>query len=146
MKKILFLVGTLGVIGANSALAQCAAEVDGNDTLRYSTNEIKVNSAECPEFTITLKNVGALPKTAGGHNLVVVLGEDIEKVSQDALNAGPAKNYIPDSGFIAHTTLLGPGETDSIKISTAELKGKTVHYFCTFPGHHVTMKGDLVVE
>ena len=44
--------------------------VEGNDLMQFSVTEIAVQAGQ--KVTITLKNVGKMPKTAMGHNLVVL--------------------------------------------------------------------------
>jgi azurin len=51
-----------------------------------------------------------------------------------------------DLRVIAHTKLLGGGESESVSVSLAKLKaGETYAYFCTFPGHAALMKGTLAI-
>jgi CubicO group peptidase (beta-lactamase class C family) len=45
---------------------------------------------------------------------------------------------------VAHTKLLGPNETDTLKLPT--LAAGTYPFVCTFPGHAAIMNGQLVVE
>jgi azurin len=51
-----------------------------------------------------------------------------------------------DARVIAHTKVIGGGETDSVTFSTAALKaGEAYSYFCSFPGHSALMKGTLTL-
>ena len=50
----------------------------------------------------------------------------------------------PPDQVIAHTKLLGPGESDVIEFD-APAPG-TYPFVCTFPGHAPLMNGQLVVQ
>ncbi|MEJ6621516.1 MAG: plastocyanin/azurin family copper-binding protein, partial [Opitutae bacterium] len=46
---------------------------------------------------------------------------------------------------LAHTKLLGPGESEVVKFKAPNKPG--VHQFvCTFPGHYAMMRGIMVVS
>ena len=84
-----------------------------------------------------------------GHNVIILKeGTDVEAFALEALK-DKASDYVPQSAtmkndIIAHTKLLGPGESDTITFTIAD---KGVYTFiCTFPGHHGTMHGQIVVE
>ena len=49
--------------------------------------------------------------------------------------------YGDDDRIIAHTKLLNPGETDSIKFP-GQVAG-IYEFVCTFPGHSATMFGEF---
>jgi azurin len=124
-----------------------AIEIDANDTMKFSVNEIKAKPGE--SITVTLKNTGTLPKTAMGHNFVLLKSADaVQPFVTDSTQAG-ATDYIPESqkaSIIAHTKLLGPGESDSVTFKAPDTAG-SYPYLCSFPGHYqVGMKGELVVQ
>jgi len=119
--------------------------VTAADSMRYSAGRINVKAGQ--PITIELKNIGTLAKEAMGHNLVVLKpGTDPMSFAMKAVSA-KATDYIPsDAGdqVIAHTKLLGPSESDTLKIPT--LAAGTYPFVCTFPGHAAIMNGQLVVE
>jgi azurin len=79
-----------------------------------------------------------------GHNFVLLTkGTDIAKFATAAMNA-KATEYIPSKGVIAHTKLIGGGESTTIKF-TVSAKG-TYDFICSFPGHYAMMKGKFIVE
>jgi azurin len=130
----------------DTAAAQ-TVELTANDTMKFSQTEIKAKAGQ--SVTVTFKNVGTLPKTAMGHNFILLKSDDLAQgFIQDSLQAGET-DYIPENhkdDIIAHTKLLGPGESESVTF-TAPSKAGTYPYFCSFPGHYaVGMKGELVVE
>ena len=127
--------------------ASQTVELTANDTMKFSQNEIKAKAGQ--SVTVNFKNVGTLPKTAMGHNFILLKSDDLAQgFIQDSLQAG-ATDYIPENhkdDIIAHTKLLGPGESESVTF-TAPSKAGTYPYFCSFPGHYaVGMKGELTVE
>ena len=122
-------------------------EVQGSDDMKYDKNLFKVKAGQ--EVKLTFKNVGKLPKEAMGHNVIILKeGTDVDAFALEALKE-KANEYVPQSAemkndIIAHTKLLGPGESDSITFTITEPGVYT--YICSFPGHHGTMHGQIVVE
>jgi azurin len=48
---------------------------------------------------------------------------------------------------IAHTKVIGGGESASVTFATSALKkGQSYKYLCTFPGHNALMSGDFTIE
>lgn len=125
--------------------AEGVVRLTANDQMRFSTTRIHVKSGE--KVKVELKNVGTLPKDAMGHNLVVLKpGTEVTAFAAKAMSA-KATGYIPADAqdqIIAHTKLLGPGESDTIEF---EVPGPgTYAFLCSFPGHVALMNGQLVVE
>ncbi|WP_340111817.1 plastocyanin/azurin family copper-binding protein [Maribellus mangrovi] len=129
-----------------SIWAQREIKIEGHDNLRFTVETIKASPGE--KLKITLKTVSNMDKSQMAHNWVLL------KQGTDALNfvtkgLQHAKNdYIDpslESKIIAHTDMLGGGETDSIVITVPETKG-TYEYICTFRAHYQAgMKGRLIV-
>lgn len=116
--------------------------INSNDQMRFDTSEIKVKAGE--KVRLTLNHTGKLPKTAMGHNFVLLQkGVDMADFAMKAMNA-KASDYIPAKGVIAHTKLIGGGESTTIEF-TAPAKG-TYQFMCSFPGHYAMMKGKFIVE
>ncbi len=93
----------------------------------------------------TFNNVDDMP-----HNCAIVKPGTADKVGEAAIALGVKgmnMNYIPDSDEILyHTKLLQPGITESIYFVAPEKPGNYT-YVCTYPGHHLIMRGVLrVVE
>lgn len=120
-------------------------EIHANDQMEYDKNILRVNAGQV--VILTLTHTGEMPKSAMGHNWVL-LKKDVDKslFAQDAVNAKD-NNYIPkahNSEIIAHTDLVGGGESATISFTSPE-KG-IYDYICSFPGHYMKMKGKFVVE
>lgn len=139
--KIAALLLTLTV--APAWAATCEVTVEGNDAMQFNTKEIVVDKS-CEKFTVTLKHPGKLAKNVMGHNWVLAKTADVQALAGDAAKAGPAKDYLPDGDarVLAHTKLIGAGETDTITIDITKLDPKGDYtFFCSFPGHWAVMKG-----
>lgn len=127
--------------------ADCTAEIEGNDAMQFNQSSISV-PASCKQFTVRLKHAGKLPKTSMGHNWVLARTADMQGVVTDGIAAGPAKNYVKDGDarVLAHTKVVGGGESDAVTFATGALKaGEAYSYFCSFPGHLALMKGTLTL-
>lgn len=141
------LIALLGLfmIGAVAQAGQ-SVTVEANDQMKFTVNKIEAVAGS--ELTIVLKNVGAMPKAAMGHNLVV-LKKDVNPMAfATAATAAAATEYIPaqmKDQVLAATKLLGPKEEDSITFTVPDAPGEYV-YLCSFPAHFmVGMKGVIVV-
>jgi azurin len=128
---------------ASAADKVCKLEITGNDLMQYDKKELKV-AADCTTIELTLKHIGKLPAASMGHNWVLSKTADSMAVGNDGLGAGLPANYVKagDKRVIAHTKVVGGGESDTIKFPTSALKkGEDYTYECTFPGHNALMKG-----
>lgn len=127
------------------AAAPAVLTIDANDQMKFDQTSFTVKAGQ--EIQLTLKNVGTLPKESMGHNLVVLApGTDLAAFGGEAFKAKDA-DYIPAtyaSSIIAHTKLLGPGESDTITFTIPE--AGEYEFLCSFPGHWGTMQGKIIVE
>ncbi len=121
----------------------CKVDIAGNDQMQFDKKEITV-AADCTEVEVTLKHTGKLPAAAMGHNWVLLKSADLAGVASDGIGAGLANDYIKkgDARVIAHTKIIGGGQTTSVKFPMSALKkGENYSFVCTFPGHSALMKG-----
>ncbi len=130
--------------GIDSVKVTDHIQIDGMDDMKYDKTLFKVKAGQ--DVKLTLKNIGKLPKEAMSHNVVILApGTDIQAFGEAAVAAKP--DHIPaamKTDVIAHTKLLGPGESDEI---TFKLPDAGVYDFiCSFPGHFGTMKGKIVAQ
>ena len=83
------------------------------------------------------------------HNFVIVQPNKADAVGSAAMKLGldgEEKGYIPDSeDILFHTGLLQPGSSETIYFTAPTKPGK-YQYVCTFPGHHMVMRGILQVK
>ena len=118
--------------------------LNGNDKMQYDLSEIDVYEGQT--VVLTLNHTGTMPMASMGHNFVLLKnGTDLEKFEVEAAKA-QKDGYIPTdtSEIIAHTKLLGGGESDTITFQAPE-KG-TYDFLCSFPGHYSVMKGKFNVK
>ncbi len=123
----------------------CQLEITANDQMQYDKQTLSV-PASCKEVTVTLHHAGKLPREAMGHNWVLVNAADFNAVATAGMSAGLANDYVQpgDKRVLAHTKIVGGGQTTSVTFSTSALKpGGDYRYLCTFPGHNATMHGTL---
>ncbi|KGM55805.1 hypothetical protein N800_11885 [Lysobacter daejeonensis GH1-9] len=131
-----------------ATVANCATEIEGNDAMQYNVGSITV-PASCSEFKITLKHSGKMPVTAMGHNVVIAKAADMQAVAADGLGAGAAAAYVKagDARVVAHSGLVGGGESTSVSFAVSKIKdGGPYEFFCSFPGHAAIMKGTITVQ
>ena len=125
--------------------ASCDITIEGNDAMQFNVKNIDVPKS-CKKFSVTLKHVGKMPKTAMGHNIVVSTAADMQSVINDGMAAGAAADYVKagDTRVLAHSKVIGGGETTKFDIDVSKLKAGTDYaFFCSFPGHVALMKGTL---
>ncbi len=137
------LLGALAAAPHARAADACKLEISGNDMMQYDKASLAV-PATCREVTLTLHHTGKLPKEAMGHNWVLVNAADVTAVANAGMTAGLAADYLAagDKRVLAHTKVVGGGETTSVTFPTAALKaGGAYQYLCTFPGHSALMHG-----
>lgn len=146
--RLFFAAMALAFVGLiSTAEAQKPVELilESTDAMQFTKKELKVKAGQTVK--LTLKHTGKLAKAAMGHNFVLLAqGTDVAAFGQKAAQARDTE-YIPKSEaskIIAHTKLIGGGESTSIEFK-APKKG-TYTYICSFPGHYALMQGKLIVE
>lgn len=117
----------------------------GDDMMKYNLSRIEVKAGQ--KVKLTLTHIGKMNKEVMGHNFVLLkAGADVEAFANEALKHKD-NAYIPagmEGDIIAHTGMVGGGESTSVEFD-APAAG-TYKYICSFPAHHITMKGELVVN
>ena len=144
----LVAVSLLTLASGQLLAAECKVTVDSTDQMSFNTKEITIDKS-CKTFTVELTHSGALPKNVMGHNLVVSKTADMAGVATDGMSAGLDKNYLKegDARVIAHTKIIGAGETDSLTIDVSKRTDAGGYsFFCSFPGHNSMMKGAIVLK
>ena len=124
----------------------CKVAIGSNDAMQFDTAEIKI-AGDCTKVELTLKHTGKMPVTAMGHNWVLAKTADFRSLAIAGQRAPAADDYLPkdDARIIAHTRLVGGGESTTVTFATAKLqKGGDYTFFCSFPGHWNLLKGKLV--
>lgn len=131
-----------------AVVTDCATEIEGNDAMQFNVGSIMV-PASCAEFTVTLRHTGKMPVAGMGHNVVVSKATDVQQATAAGISAGPGNGYVKpdDPNVIAHTRMVGGGETTSVSFAVSKIQGSGPYeFFCSFPGHAAIMKGAISVE
>lgn len=131
--------------GINDVQATDHIDLTGDDQMKFDKTLFKVKAGQ--DIKLTMKNIGKLPATAMSHNVVILLpGTDIQAFGEAAVTAKDSE-HIPQnmlSDVLAHTKMLGPGQSDEITVKFPE--AGVYDFICTFPGHFGTMRGKIVAE
>jgi azurin len=124
--------------------------VQADDKMRFDVTEFEVGHGQ--KVSITLKNVGTTPKFSMGHNLAVldrqITEQNVQAKFLDPASEQASHDYVPpgDKNVLAHTKLLGPGETDTVLFTAPQAPGRYL-YVCSFPGHYTQgTKGFMTVK
>jgi azurin len=131
----------------SSEFPELTVIIAGNDQMKFDVTAIEARPGQ--KLTVTLKNVGTMPKLSMGHNFVLLpLDLDPNKFIE-ASGIHMARDFVApefESRVIAHTKLLGPGESDTVSFAAPREPGAYT-YLCSFPGHcAIGMKGVLTVR
>jgi azurin len=139
----------LAACGAPRQPAENIVEVmiRGNDQMQYDVTSIRARPGQ--DVSVTLQNVGTMPKTAMAHNFVLLDGTVPPEQFIEAGQAQAATEYIAPAmrlKILAMTRQLGPGEFQTISFKAPQTPGD-YPYLCTFPAHFAAgMRGVLTVE
>ncbi len=151
MKSLRFAAAIVSLVAAGPLLAAdavCSTEIEGNDAMQFNKTSIEVPQS-CAEFEVILKHVGKMPKAAMGHNWVLTSAADMQAVANDGMAATINNDFLKpgDTRVIAHTKMIGGGETAAVTVPVAKLKaGDSYAFFCSFAGHWALMKGTLTIK
>jgi azurin len=147
MKKLSVCLLFLSAISPLArAQAPVRVEVTCNDQMTYNTKRIEILAGQ--KVSLTLKNVGKIPVKTMGHNLVILKPDTPIAAFAGKAHAAKSRSYIPEAAedrkwIVAHTRLLGGGESDTITFSIQE-PGK-YPFICSSPGHFSEMQGTIFV-
>lgn len=114
------------------------------ERLLYDLREFKV--APGAPVKLVFENPDVTP-----HNLLIVqpgAADEVGLAGNEMAKTpdGFAKGFIPDSPKILHKTkMLNQGDREVLRFTAPTAKGK-YPYICTFPGHWLVMKGEMIVE
>jgi azurin len=79
------------------------------------------------------------------HTWTLVKPGTEEQIATEAVEAGAAKNYVPnDPSVLASTKLVEAGKSETIHFKAPTQPG-SYPYICTFPAHFRVLKGVLQV-
>ena len=148
MIRKLVAISILTLASGHLLAAECSVDVDSTDQMTFTTKAIEIDKS-CKQFTVNLKHSGSLPKAVMGHNLVISKYDDMSQIATDGMSVGLDKSYLKDGDarVIAHTKVIGGGETDSATFDVSKLDpAEKYGFFCSFPGHIGMMKGTVTLK
>jgi azurin len=148
MIRKLVAISILTLASGHLLAAECSVDVDSTDQMTFITKAIEIDKS-CKQFTVNLKHSGSLPKAVMGHNLVISKYDDMSQIATDGMSVGIDKSYLKDGDdrVIAHTKVIGAGETDSVTFDVSKLDpAEKYGFFCSFPGHIGMMKGTVTLK
>jgi azurin len=132
------------LLGGGVAYADpCKITIESNDMMQFSAHELAVPT-NCADVEVTLRHAGQLPAKVMGHDWVLAKDSDKSAIVNAGLAAGLTHGFLPenDKRIIAATKVVGGGESNTVKFSTAALvQGARYVFFCTAPGHSSVMHG-----
>lgn len=109
------------------------------EQLLFDQATLTVKAGE--KVKLTLNNTSSMQ-----HNWVLVAPGTADKVAQDSITAGAAKEWLAvGPNVLAHTKLVDSKKSDTIEF-VAPTKPGDYPFICSFPGHAMTMKGILTVK
>jgi azurin len=95
--------------------------------------------------TVKLTFISEATDESMPHNWVLVKKGSAERVATKGMEAGPDKNYVPDSDdVLVASSLLKPGGKEELTFP-APAAGEYV-FICTYPGHWQQMQGTFTVK
>jgi azurin len=148
MIRKLVAISILTLASGHLLAAECSVDVDSTDQMTFTTKAIEIDKS-CKQFTVNLKHSGSLPKAVMGHNLVISKYDDMSQIATEGMSVGLDKSYLKDGDarVIAHTKVIGGGETDSVTFDVSKLDpAEKYGFFCSFPGHIGMMKGTVTLK
>jgi azurin len=141
----------LWVVGCSRAPEAPPKEVQiqADDHMRFDMTAFEAKTGQ--KISVTLKNVGTTPKLSMGHNFIMLdrtVNEQNVTKFLDAASTEASHDYVPPDSkeVLAHSKLLGPGESDTVTFNAPQIPGQYL-YLCSFPGHYSQgTKGYMTVK
>lgn len=124
-----------------------AVTITGDDRMRF--NPTRFTAERGATLTVTLHNIGVMPKESMGHNLVFLTPGTSPNGFAAASLRHPAASYVAPElkdRVVAFTPVLGPGEQHELVFTVPDEPGE-YPFVCSFPGHtQAGMRGVMVVR
>ena len=135
---------TAGHILIDGGLPESAPLIEAAvKTLGFKVEDVKILLTTQAHFV----HVGSLAANVMGHNIVIAREADMGGINADGIAVAPEHLKPGDARVIAHTRMIGGGESASVTFDVAKVKeGGPYKYFCSFPGHAALMQGNLQVQ
>ncbi len=141
-------LATLLAFGGGLVHAECDFKVEVNDEMRFKISQM-VADASCDNIKVTINHTGKLAANVMGHNWVLAKSADVQAIATEGMMVGLDNNYLTpgDARVLAATDIVGAGESASTSFSPKVIEtGESYTFFCSFPGHWASMKGDFILK
>ena len=106
---------------------------------------VEITAKAGSQLKVVMDNIATNPGMRHNFVLLNVKPDDdatIESIGIGAIQAGEAKDYIPDSkAILAHTAMASAGKRTEV-VFTVPPPGDYA-YLCTYLGHYIQMRGVL---
>ncbi len=140
---VCFLTLVLGGYGqAQSAPQEVILQPVGN---QVAFKMVEITAKAGSQLKVVMDNIATNPGMRHNFVLLNVGPEDtatIESIGIGAIQAGEAKEYIPDSkAILAYTPMANAGKRTEV-VFTVPPPGD-YSYICTYLGHYIQMRGVL---
>ena len=102
--------------------------IQADDKMRYDVTAFDASPGQ--KIAVTIKNIGTTPKFSMGHNFVmldrVINTGNIQSAFLDKASTEASHDYVPPDAkeVLAHSKLLGPGESEVVYLQRALHPGR----------------------
>lgn len=124
--------------------------IQADDKMRYDVTAFDASPGQ--KISVTITNIGTTPKFSMGHNFVLldrtINTGNVQASFLDKASVEASHDYVPpgDKNVLAHSKLLGPGESEVVTFNAPYIPGEYL-YLCSFPGHYSQgTKGFMTVK
>jgi azurin len=125
-------------------------KIQADDKMRYDVTAFDASPGQ--KISVTITNIGTTPKFSMGHNFVLldraINTGNVQASFLDKASVEASHDYVPpgDKNVLAHSKLLGPGESEVVTFNAPYIPGEYL-YLCSFPGHYSQgTKGFMTVK
>ena len=131
-------------VTARAAQAECRVKFPPAIAAQLRDNGLKSAKGGIVDTAII---AGTMAVNVMGHNLVIAKESDMAGIAADGMAVAPEHVKPDDARVIAHTRMIGGGESASVTFDVARIKDTSpLKFFCSFPGHLSLMQGSLAVQ
>jgi azurin len=103
--------------------------IQADDKMRYDVTAFDASPDQ--KISVTIKNVGTTPKFSMGHNFVLldrtINTGNVQSAFLDKASTEASHDYVPAGAkeVLAHSKLLGPGESDTVIFNAPTFRATT---------------------
>ena len=117
--------------------------IQADDKMRYDVTAFDASPGQ--KISVTITNIGTTPKFSMGHNFVLldrtINTGNVQASFLDKASVEASHDYVPpgDKNVLAHSKLLGPGESEVVTFNAPYIPGRVSLSLLVprplFPGH-----------